>query len=122
MIHEEQVNEQRSSLVSAPVSASRLLLEVFISWGFPRTPQVYLAWSLPGGSLKTFLPSGAQKEDGSVPCWTAWRPFRDSEWGSREGKDGKAEAMEPAMDHSSCNPRLVLRLEGPVAHKLLSHC
>lgn len=55
MIHEEQASDQRPSVVSAPVFASRIQLVVFISWVLPCTPQVYLPWSLPGGSLETFL-------------------------------------------------------------------
>lgn len=45
----------RDPLWSLPVSASRSQLAVFISWGLPCTPQMYLPWSLPGGSLETFL-------------------------------------------------------------------
>lgn len=42
-------------MVSAPVPASRLLLEVFVSWGLTCTPQGHLPWTLPRGSLETLL-------------------------------------------------------------------
>lgn len=49
-------------MVSAPVPASRLLIEVFVSWGLPCTPQGHLPWTLLRGSLETLLPGGSHRK------------------------------------------------------------